>query len=56
MFRDEGVIDIAGFVGDDLTTWINATEANQGGKALVERVGRLAFWAKPCPPGSPPSR
>ncbi|MEG9503169.1 MAG: site-specific integrase [Methylorubrum extorquens] len=34
-----------GFVGDDLTTWINATEANQGGKALVERVGRLAFWA-----------
>ncbi|MER2252919.1 tyrosine-type recombinase/integrase [Methylorubrum podarium] len=33
-----------GFTGSDLTEWIDAMEANQGERALVQRVGRLTFW------------
>nr|WP_321182368.1 tyrosine-type recombinase/integrase [Methylobacterium sp. Leaf122] len=34
-----------GFTGPDLSEWIDAMDANQGDEALVQRVGRLTFWA-----------
>ena len=43
---DEVACDLlfGGFTGEDLTAWIDAQEANQGERALVERVGRLTFF------------
>ncbi len=34
-----------GFTGADLTEWIDAMPRDQGHAALVQRVGRLTFWA-----------
>ncbi|CAO4145218.1 hypothetical protein GPNCGGLF_LOCUS2091 [Methylorubrum aminovorans] len=33
------------FTGNDLTEWVNAMPPSADGQALIQRVGRLTFWA-----------